>query len=176
MEVAIVGKNSLKIRSKTAGFAVSPTSDISKIEADVVLSLNENLDSINTSKVADFRLIISGPGEYEISGVKISSNKKDSGIVYKVNLDKMDVVLGKASTIAKLLDDVDGSQVAIIEADELPTDKAITTLQANLVIFYGEKAQESAKMFKEGTEIVTVGKFSMTSEKLPEEMQVVVLA
>jgi len=176
MEVAIISKNSLKIRTKVAGFVINPTSDISKTEADAVFSLNEDLSTVDTSKVADFRLTISGPGEYEIGGVKISINKKGSGLVYKMNIDKMTVVLGRASVIAQSLDDIDVSQVAIIEADILPSDKTIPTIQANLVIFYGEKALEAAKELKEGTDVANVEKFSVTAEKLPQEMQVVVLA
>lgn len=171
MEVALLGEGSIKIRSKLANFVVNPNALVAKTEADAIILFNN--EDVDTSKVADFRAIISGPGEYEIKGVKITSIKHRDGIVYRLVMDKMDVVLGRASDISKT-ENIIAAHVVVIEADELPADKAITSMQPSIVIFYGEKAEEAAMAIKEGAG-ENVSKFVVTFEKLPQEMEVVTL-
>lgn len=171
MEVTYLSENCIKIRSKLANFVINPTEAIPKIEADAAISfLGDNID---VSRISQFSAVISGPGEYEIKGVKISSTKYPQGLVYKLSIDKMDVTVAKASALFNA-DNVVGAHVLIIEADRLPSDKTITAIQPNVVVLYGDKAKEAAKILKEGAG-ESISKFAVTLEKLPQEMEVITL-
>ncbi|MEX2013038.1 MAG: hypothetical protein WD967_01400, partial [Candidatus Levyibacteriota bacterium] len=163
MEVALLEGNSLKIRSKFATFIINPNASIAKTEGDAVITFG--IDNPDTSRVSEFRTIISGPGEYEVKGIKITSAKSPEGAVYKLSLDKLDVVLGKASAISAS-ENVAAAHIVIIETDMLPSDKVITSMQPSVVILYGEKSKEAAKAIKEGAG-EGIGKFAVTFEKLP---------
>lgn len=170
MEVALLSKGSVKIRSKLATFIVDPDNTLAKTEADAVISLDGDGD---VSKISEFRAIISGPGEYEIKGVKISADKNEQGIFYKLSIDKLDVLLTKASTLSKI-ENALSSHVVVIHADDVPSDKVVTAMQPSVVVLYGEKAAGAARILKEGAG-VPVNKFAVTFEKLPQEMEVVTL-
>lgn len=171
MEVALLAPNSIKIRSKIASLVVNPSSSVPKTEADAVILMGPS--TADTSKISDFRVTLAGPGEYEINGVKITSVKSDKGSLYKLALDKMGIILATASSLSKI-DNAPESQVVIMDADIIPSDKSITSMQASVVIFYGEKRYEAAKTLKDEA-IAPIGKFSVTSEKLPQELEVVIL-
>lgn len=175
MEIALLSKNCLKVRGKSSSFIINPSSDISKTEADGVLSFDAS-GSIDTSKISEFRVIISGPGEYEIIGVKISAIKSADSLIYRLIVDKMSVIVGRASAISPSLENIEPAHIAIVEADILPSDKTATAIQPNIVILYGEKATEAAKLLKEGTGSASVNKFSVTFEKLPQDLEVVMLS
>lgn len=170
MEVALLGTSSVKIRSKMASFVIDPNASIGKTDADAVISLSNEVD---TSKISELRVIISGPGEYEVKGIKITSLKSQAGILYRLSMDKIEVALVNGSTLSKT-ENAPASHVVVINADEIPSDKVITSMQPNLVILYGEKAMEAAKTLKEGT-AESVNKYAVTFEKLPQEMEVIVL-
>lgn len=171
MDVTLLEKNSLKIRGKQAGFAVNPTV---KTTADAVLLLG-NPPEVNISKVEGQRLVIEGAGEYEVSGAKISAfgNKKD--LAYEIALDGLDIFLANGETLKKSHDAKRECQVLILYSDSLSDESLITALSPSVVILYGEKAQEVAKTLGKESLGPSEKKFSVTSDKLPEEMKVVVL-
>lgn len=170
MEIALLNPGSIKIKSKLANFVVDPLSNSPKTDADVIISLGSE---VNSSKITDFRLIIQGPGEYEVKGVKVSGEKANLGGIFKLTLDKLNVVLAKASDLSKA-DKAGEANVVVINADDAVSDKAITTMAPNVVVFYGEKAVEAAKALKENS-ADAVSKYAVTFDKLPQEMEVVVL-
>lgn len=171
MDVAILG-NALKIRSKNASFVVNPVKAISKVNADAIFVLGNNLE-IDTSRVLDHRIIINGPGEYEVGGVKISVVLGAEGLAYNLFLDNTTVVLGKVSDISKLQENIPSCQIALLEVDE-DLKSIVAKLEPKIVILYGDKKMDGLKLLgKEGIE--PVQKFSTTKGKLPEEMEVVVL-
>ncbi len=171
MEIVLLSEGSIKICSKIANFVVDPSSNSPKTEADAIISLGE--DEPDTSKISEFRVIITGPGEYEVKGVKISSSKESDGTVYKLSLDKMELVLAKASVLSKL-ENTTPANIVVINADEVPSDKVITAMQPSVIVLYGQKAEESAKTLKEGSG-APVNKFVTSFEKLPQELEIITL-
>lgn len=172
MDVVILGEHALKIRSKSVSFIVDPVKAISKINADAILRLGNNFN-VDTSRVLDYRIIINGPGEYEVSGVKISVVKIEHGFVYSLFLDNTTVVLGKVSDIAKLQDNMPPCQIALLDADE-DIKSIVAKLEPKITILYGEKKIEGAKeLGQEG--ITPIQKFVTGKDRLPDETQVVVL-
>jgi len=179
MDVAILGINALKIRSRNASFVVDPVKTISKVGADAILLLNNNTDT-DTSRVLDQRIIICGLGEYEVGTVKISGitvsppdRQAGNGVVYSLLLDSIQVVLGKVSDISRLYDNTPSCQIAILKVDD-DLKSIAAKLEPKIIVLYGDKKIEGAKTLgKQG--IQPVQKFTITRDKLPDEMQVVVL-
>lgn len=170
MEVTLLDKNSLKIRGKHAGLVVNP---VVKTTADAVLLLGQA--PLDISKVEGQRLVIEGEGEYEVSGVKISSFGNKLDLAYEINMDGLDVFLANGETLKKLHDAKRECQVLILHADSIVSESLVAALSSLLVILYGEKAEEVAKTLGKEPFGPSEKKFSITADKLPEEMKVVVL-
>jgi hypothetical protein len=171
VDISIVEKNSIKIKSKRVTFVVDPTKEMSKTPADAVIFLNGG-SKMDVSKVADFRMIIDGPGEYEVGGVKISSTKISKGIVYRLSIDGMTAVLGVATDTK--MEGFNACEVMIANTTNDFSESFVTALEPRIVVLYGDKGAESAK--KLGVEnIAAVSKITITKDKLPEKMEAVVL-
>ncbi len=76
MEIALVSKSSLRIKGKSASFLVDPQSDAA---VNAFLLLNPDEEFISEQAVT-----VSGAGEYEIGGVKITGlrNEKKRVVQY----------------------------------------------------------------------------------------------
>jgi len=176
VDIAIVGKNSLKIKGKQITFIVDPTPDMPKTSADAIILLNGVSPpaggNIDTSKVTDSRITINGAGGYEVGGVKISTAKTPKGILYSLSIDDVSVILGSA-TDAKI-EGFNACSVAVINADNDFNESFVTALEPKITVLYGEKKIEAAKAI--GAEnISSVSKITITKDKLPEKMEIVVL-
>lgn len=173
MEVALLGKTSLKIKSKHTSFVVDPSDKLSKISVDGVIILSA--DAVDLSKVMDYRVVVKSPGEYEVGGVKISGIDVDGVTVYGLTVDNIDILLAKASSVTKVSEKLKEYDIAIFNVDSEINQTVVTALEPRVVILYGEKANEAAKILgKEGVE--KLQKFAAAKDKLPEETQVIVLS
>lgn len=171
MDIAIIGKNNIKIKGRETTFVVDPTKDMPKTPADAIILLN-GFENIDTSKVTDFRLIINGAGGYEVGGSKISGTKTSKGTLYKILIDDVSIILGFA-TDAKM-EGFNASQVAVVNTNGDFNDSFVTALEPKMVLLYGEKSKEEARAL--GAENVnSSSKVSITKDKLPEKTEVIVL-
>ena len=170
MEVALVSSTSIRLKGKVVSFVVDPVSAKSKVQADAIVLLQ---DRATDALVEGSRLTMSGPGEYEISGVKITGIAGGESTSYFLTLDGVTVLLSKASTLKgkESLRDVD---VTVLLADEVADQAALTTVTSEVALFYGEKAAENAKAL--GKEPQVMNKYVVTKDKLPAELEVVLLA
>lgn len=172
MEVALLDKTSLRIKSKHTNFVVDPLGKLSKTPTDAVLILSG--DSVDLSKVMDYRVVIKSPGEYEVGGIKISAIDMDGSTVYGLTIDNVDILLAKTSSVTKVSEKLKEYQIAIFNVDSEINQTVVTALGSRVVILYGEKATDAAKTLgKEDAQVLQ--KFSAAEDKLPEEMQVVLL-
>ena len=173
MDISILSKNSIKIHSKHANFIVDPESLVTKVSCDAVILLNNN--NIDLGRVVDHRIIIDGPGEYEVNGVKVLGVKGDRGFVYGIAADGFSVILGKSEEISKIKEEFNTEcQIAIIDADDEFSSSVVTKLEPKIVILYGDNKESAAKLLgKENLPLIK--KFTVVKDKLPEEMEVVVL-
>lgn len=108
MEISYLGHSSFKLRSKHATVVVDPFNPdfvgfkFPKTEADVVLVSHDHEDHNFASGVEGTPIIISGPGEYEVKGVKITGvsvyhdtekgNQRGKNTVYRINMDGITIV------------------------------------------------------------------------------------
>lgn len=171
MDIAIIGKNNIKIKGRETTLVVDPTYDMPKTPADAIILLN-GFENIDTSKVTDFRIIINGAGGYEVGGSKISGIKTPEGTLYKILIDDVSIILGFA-TDAKM-EGFNAPQVAVVNTNGDFNESFITSLEPKMVLLYGEKSKEEAKAL--GAENISSSpKISITKDKLPEKMETVVL-
>lgn len=163
--------NSLKIKTKKATLAVDPRTGIAKFDADAIIALGKDID---TTRINNFRLIIEKAGEYEVSGLKISGFKTENGMVFILSTDSTNTLLASASSLEKISADKIGEcQIAIINADTIPNQTVITAIEPRIVVLYGEKSKDAAKNL--GKETSMSSKASFPEDKLPEELNVLVL-
>ena len=171
MDFSILHNNSIRIRTKRASFVVDPVKSISKTNADAVILLDKEV--VDLSRVEDHRVVLQGEGEYEVKNVKISGIGVGDGFVYSIFADNLALVLGKVSKILEIKDRDMDCQIALLNVDG-QLQSIAAKLAPGIVILYGEKKIEGAKEL--GRESINlVQKFTSTKEKLPGEMEVVVL-
>lgn len=171
MDIAIVGENSIKIRGKQVTFVVDPDNGLPKTSADAVVFLG-NLNDADTSRVIDSRIIINGPGSYEVEGAKISGTTTSKGILYRLSVDGINIILGR--TAETKTDGFDECQVAMINTDGEFSESFVTGLEPKVVILYGGRKEDAAKAL--GAEnAIPMPKITITKDKLPEKMEVVTL-
>ncbi len=173
MEIALISKDVIKIRGKRASLVVDPINLGVKTAADAILLFHDSTFP-TFPKIEESRLTIYGAGDYEVSGIKISSIGSKDCVVYTVGMDLLSLLLTESKVLKKLQGDLGESQVVVIRANEPLDASRVAALSPRVVILYGEHALEIAKSLgKEG--IVPVSKYATTLEKLPEEMEIVVL-
>src|SRR5664279_1566955 len=95
MEIALVQKTALRIKGKQASFVVNPVDTAS---ANAALILDETIPEINTEET----VILRGPGDYEIGGVKITGIRGEKGVVYSLTVDGIAIVVGKIDTLSAM--------------------------------------------------------------------------
>lgn len=173
MDIQILGGTSLKIKSKKTTLAVDPKASISRFDADAVLSMDKDSD---TKRVDNFRVLITGAGEYEVSGLKISGIKAGKDVMFGLTSENVDILVTKASFLENISAEKVGEYgIAVINADAKLNQSILTSMEPSVVILYGEKAKEEAKaMGKENASVSS--KISISEDKLPEEMEVMLLS
>jgi hypothetical protein len=173
MDIQIFGADSLKIKSKKTTLAIDPKSSIQKFEADAIILLDKNSD---VTRINDFRVVIDAVGEYEINGLKISGTTSENDTIFTVTSENVPTLIAKASSLEKFSAEKIGDyKIVIINADSDLDQGRVTAMEPNMVILYGEKAKEIAKTL--GKESASVSsKITLSEDKLPEEMDVMILA
>lgn len=175
MDVTLLSQNCIKIKGKKAGFIIDPEKGMQKNNADAIILLNK--DTADLTRVDDYRVIIDGPGEYEIGRVKINGIKTGESTVYSLIVDNVEVLLGEVSALSGIVDKIQEHKVAILNVDSEIKESVVTAVEPRLAILYGEKASEGAKaMGKDESSIQRTKKLSFNEDKLPEEMGVAVLS
>lgn len=168
MEIGLIAKNSLKIKSKYAFFAVDP---VDKGEYNGTLVLNSAFNKLN---IQTNSVVIDGPGEYEIAGVKISGTRNDGEVLYNLNAEGVMILLGKLSTMEKQQHKLKEQDIVVVYVDSVTNASFVTSLASSAIVFYGEQA--AALVDKFGKEnIKAVQKYTAIQGKLPVEVETVIL-
>lgn len=175
MEIVLLPKNSLKsdsiglkIKGKHASFVVDA---VEKSVSEGVIVLNKTLEQLN---IQENGVVIYGPGEYEIGGVKISGIRSEGDLVYNLNVDGVEILLGKLSSIEKQQHKLKEQDIVVAYVDSMTNASFVTSLASSVVIFYGEQAPALVAKFGKGN-VATVQKYSGVAGKLPQEVETVIL-
>jgi len=173
MEIAIVNKDTIKIKGKNVNFIVDPSTAITKTSADAVIFLTDVSDSTEQSaKVEGARVIIKGPGSYEVAGARISATKSDNDFFYLLNVDGLDVLVGRAREIEKQ-QDKGGCNILVLNVDAEFKESIVSSFEPSVVVIYGDGADAAVKSL--GKEHQTLSKFSTAADKLPSDVQIILL-
>lgn len=171
MDISILEKNSIKLKGKKVTFVIDPVKEMSKTSADAVILLDGDKD-IDVNRVTDSRVVISGPGGYEVGGSKISGTRTTSGVLYKFAIDNLLIIVGFAAEIKA--EDFNDCDVVVVNTGKNFQEAFVAGLEPKIAILYGDKKIESAKTL--GIEsVVASSKITVTKDKLPEKMEVVTL-
>lgn len=171
MDIHIFGNDTLKIKSKKATLAIDPKPLVQKFDADAVLVIDKASDP---SRVNESRIILDGVGEYEVSGLKISGLKSKE-TMYVLSSEGIDAIIAKASSLEKLsLDKVGEYKIVIINADSDLNQSIVTAMEPSVVVLYGEKKKELAKILGKENALQSL-KITLMEDKLPAEMDVMLL-
>ena len=165
--------------------------------ADIVTVSHDHQDHNAVGELEGESFVVNGPGEYEIKGVGVVGLSVDKNTVYRIEIDGVSVVhLGGVGHVltADQVDSLDGVDVLIVPVGGVYTVDAagaaqiVHEVEPSIVIpmHYGrpELNQKTLgglapvaaflkEMGKEGVQ--SQPKLVITKEKIPEEMQVVVL-
>jgi len=173
MDIQIFENDSLKIKIKKTTLAVDPKQKISKFDADAVLIMDQNCD---VSRINNYRVVIDEAGEYEIAGLKVLGIKTDKNVIYGLNSENVDTLVASVSSLETISKDkLSDYQVIILNVDSDLNQSVVTAMEPRVVILYGEKAKEGVKaMGKENA--IKASKISLSEDKLPEELDVMLLA
>ena len=106
MDIAKVGENSIRVKSRNSTFIINPEK---KIEEDII---------ILTQKPQDYstyggKMVIAGPGEYEVAGVSIKGEAAEGGIAYDFLEEGQKMVLLSSPKVAKTKDTEDANVVVV---------------------------------------------------------------
>ncbi|OGH02592.1 MAG: hypothetical protein A2798_03060 [Candidatus Levybacteria bacterium RIFCSPHIGHO2_01_FULL_37_17] len=165
MDVVLLSENSLKLKIKKTSVIINPNTKTPKNDADVVISTDEDADP---TRVNDYRLLISASGEYEVSGLKISAIKEQSGLVFVFSSDGKQIVWSTSSVLSKIPPDrVRECEIAIINANSEIPENVITAMEPRAIVFYGGMSKSAVQSL--GKESTSSSKISITEDKLPEE-------
>ena len=172
MDIAILGNQSIKIKGKQASFIVDPSSALPKTSADAIILLN-GYDNVDTTRVTDSRITISGAGGYEIGGAKVSGTTTAKGTLYRISIDGVAIIVGKAAETKA--EGFNACQVAIVKTEDVDFNESfVTSLEPKITVLYGPSKTDGAKTL--GAQSITeVSKVTVTKDKLPEKMEIVVL-
>jgi hypothetical protein len=173
MDITLLPDNAIRIKGKSASLVLNPTKSIGKTEAEGVLNLDSS-PNFSSEKTEGSRITISGPGEFEVGGVKVSTTKVIDKFVAQVDVDNVRIVAGSGASIEKISDKFEGGGIALINADAEFDYSALSKIEPSVLIVYGDlKDEVSKKLGKDSS--TKVSKFSSSADKLPQEMQFVLL-
>ena len=173
MDVALLSKDSLKIKIKKTTLIVDPTKETPKTDADAILALSENADK---SRVNEYRVLINGAGEYEVGGLKISAFTAVKDLIFSFSLENSEAILAKSSSLAEISSDkVKDYSIVIVNADSEINQSVITSMEPRIVVIYGDRAIEAAKILGKEN-FVKSSKININEDKLPEETEIYLLS
>ncbi|HVZ66696.1 MAG TPA: hypothetical protein VG917_00370 [Patescibacteria group bacterium] len=127
MDIASVSQNSIKVKTKSATFIIDPSG---KIDSDVV---------ILTQKPEDYtqfedKVVIDGPGEYEVSGVSIKGDKVANKLSFDFLEDNQRLLFAPVSAVKDI--DTEGYTGIVMSLDEKVAGE-IPSVAAELVAVIG---------------------------------------
>src|SRR5258708_1032553 len=172
MEVTTISENAVKIRGKYTALAINPSDIKTKIAVSSALFFNRLHNTLSAKSFEEEPLVIQGPGDYAVGGVKVFGSKAGQSFTYKITIDGNNILAAKTSSLTKAKESVTEYDILILESDSIADQSVLTALNSKVIVFYGEQKAENIKAM--GKETPAVSKYSVTKEKLPTETQVII--
>ncbi|MFH0863938.1 MAG: MBL fold metallo-hydrolase [Candidatus Gottesmanbacteria bacterium] len=209
MDIIHLGHSSFKIRSRQASVITDPFAPdliglkFPKVDADIVTISHDHQDHNQANLVGNNPIIFTGPGEYEVKGIKIlglttfhdQSGGSERGLntVYQFKMDNLTIVhlgdLGNKLTTEQV-ERLNGADIVMVPVggihvlDAKQAAEVIAQLDPRIVIpmhYYVDGLKFDInpvtnflkEMGKEDCQ--PQPKLSITKDKLPEQLEIIVL-
>lgn len=98
MEIAVLPQDGLKIKGKQGMLVIDALKQSADANASILLA-NATPEKTHTE---EGNLVIQGPGSYEVSGIKITGMRHEGHLAYSFIIDRLNVLVGKASDLEKM--------------------------------------------------------------------------
>lgn len=131
MEISLVKSNSIKFKS---GKTVIVTDPVSRVDALGVILTDNN--SYDLDKIEEKRVVISGPGEYEIGGISIVSKNIKGDNIFNINSDSSNILLLPSSQVSKMQGD-DEYDCVVIKVIGKITEDEFSVFNSKCYVLYG---------------------------------------
>jgi hypothetical protein len=168
MEFAVLPKNSLRIKSKQAAIVIDQQ-DKNDYSASLVLG-----KTVSELTQPENGIVIAAPGEYEVGGIKITGVRSESGMIYTLLVDNVVIVVGQIAALNKMHAKLADNNVVIVLCDTTEDTAFLTSLATNVIALYGDQAESVAQTFGQD-KVKKMTKYSSTREKLPTEVETILL-
>lgn len=173
MDISVLDKGCIKIRGRLGSVIVDPSSTMPKNSANGIMLQNPSFLDTGLSRVLDYSIVISGPGDYEVGGLRVFGKKGVKNLLYRLLVDDVRILLGKASELLEG-EKINVCDILLIHADSELSESFIASFDPKVVLLYGTEAKDVLKLWGKET-LLPVKKFVITKEKLPEELEIVFL-
>lgn len=132
MEISRLSDTSVKIKTKTAVLVVDPDA---KVEAEVILHITpfETGEELVTNK----KIVIDGPGDYEIMDVAITGTSYGDFMGYSIDDGSTRVLVAPSHAIDKVKDE-EGYSALIVKAVAALDIEKITSFAPDVCIVLGD--------------------------------------
>jgi hypothetical protein len=168
MEISILPHAALRIKGKQMTLGID---QVDKTNSRGTILLHADPKAL---KLPEDNVLINGAGEYEVGGIKITGTRSGQHVVYGMNVDGVEILIGKISSLDAMQHKLKEHHIVVSLCDETVTASFLTSLASNVVIFYGEKGAEISQAF--GKENVKpMPKYATTKDKLPTEVETIIL-
>lgn len=186
MEITYLGHAAFRIKGKTATVVTDPYAPAAAglkfpkhISADILTVSEDHADHNAIHQIEGTAYVVNGPGEYEIKGVGVIGRKSGINTIYRIEMDGLSIVhLGNLDHPLSVeeVDSLDGVDVLMISVSGSAVP-VINEIEPSIVIPMRYNRDELATFLKEiGKDDVTPQpKLTVTKDKLPDQMQVIIL-
>jgi hypothetical protein len=132
MEISRLSDTSIKIKTKTAVLVVDPDT---KIEAEIVLHITPFEDGENL--VSNKKIVIDGPGDYEVMDVAITGTAYGDFMGYTIDDDTTRIIIVPSHAIDKVKDE-EGYSALVVKAVAAVDIEKITSFVPDICIVMGD--------------------------------------
>ncbi|MBP6913354.1 MAG: hypothetical protein KBC00_01965 [Candidatus Levybacteria bacterium] len=139
MEISKLSDITIKIKGKNASIVLDPTV---KVDAEIILA-TQSQDSLSIDKVSGTRLIVSGPGEYEVGGISITSKEVKEGILYYI-YEQSRIAIATSASVVSIPDDEEFDCVIVKVIGEFKDD-VLGPINSKCIVVYGDLALATIK-------------------------------
>ncbi len=170
MEISLVSPHSIRIKNRQGSLLINPGGK-SIVANGIIIMKNASFD---LKSLEEGTVVIQGAGEYEFAGIKISGFRNGEDILYSIRTDRIEILFGSIKTLEKDYAKLKEHHIVIAFADSEADPSFLTSVASNVIIFVGEKAEGTiSKIAKDGYR--KESKYSITFEKLPQEIEEILL-
>ncbi len=170
MEISLISSTSIRVKGKHGTVVINPGEKIGIVNAVILLKDAE----FKPQALEQEPLVIQGPGDYEFAGIKVTGFKNGEDILYSIRVDRVEILFGRLTILEKDYAKLKEHHILLGYVDQEIDPSFVTGLATNVIVFYGEKAEDAiVKLAKDAFR--KDGKYVTTFEKLPQEIEKILL-